>query len=225
MSDYSGREPCPYRILDDVGGAFAMGAVGGSIWHSIKGFRNSPRGAQLRGGLELCKARAPVVGGNFAVWGGLFACFDCTLAATRHKEDPWNSILAGAATGGTLAIRAGPKAVAKNAAIGGVLLALIEGLTVFITKLTAPAPLKKEDFEQHDPTAPPIQPSLLPPVSMPTYEGMQDFFTSSDSDAGGVEAPQLDLMGDIGSSSETEIESAPARRGGLMGRLFSMAGR
>ena len=130
MSDYSGREPCPYRILDDVGGAFAMGAVGGSIWHSIKGFRNSPvrspsrcaawfvrssdawlrpataqRGAQLRGGLELCKARAPVVGGNFAVWGGLFACFDCTLAATRHKEDPWNSILAGAATGGTLAIR------------------------------------------------------------------------------------------------------------------------
>lgn len=31
--------------------------------------------------------------------------------------------------------KAGPKAVAKNAAIGGVLLALIEGLTVFITKV------------------------------------------------------------------------------------------
>ena len=131
MGEYSGREPCPYRIVDDVGGAFAMGAVGGSIWHSIKGFRNSPvrarargarstsfslafdpvhsapaqRGDQFRGAIDLCKARAPVVGGNFAVWGGLFACFDCTLTAVRHKEDPWNSILAGAATGGTLAVR------------------------------------------------------------------------------------------------------------------------
>ena len=130
---------------------------------------------------------------------------------------------------------AGPKAVAKNAAIGGVLLALIEGLTVLITKArhgkladipgggagprmralrgvvscnnqwTAPAPLKKEDFEhgaqaylspesrkgerrrrRHaysvtsppipslaDPTEPPLQPGLLPPISMPTYEGVQ----------------------------------------------------
>ena len=33
-----------------------------------------------------------------------------------------------------MARAAGPKAVAKNAAIGGVLLALIEGLTVLITK-------------------------------------------------------------------------------------------
>ena len=130
MGEYSGREPACH-IVDDVGGAFAMGAVGGSIWHSIKGFRNSPvrarargarstsfslafdpvhsapaqRGDQFRGAIDLCKARAPVVGGNFAVWGGLFACFDCTLTAVRHKEDPWNSILAGAATGGTLAIR------------------------------------------------------------------------------------------------------------------------
>ena len=23
----SGREPCPYRILDDIGGAFAMGTT------------------------------------------------------------------------------------------------------------------------------------------------------------------------------------------------------
>jgi hypothetical protein len=37
------RDPCPYVILNDFGGAFAMGAVGGSIWHGIKGARNSPR--------------------------------------------------------------------------------------------------------------------------------------------------------------------------------------
>jgi hypothetical protein len=33
----------PYVILNDFGGAFAMGAIGGGIWHGIKGARNSPR--------------------------------------------------------------------------------------------------------------------------------------------------------------------------------------
>ena len=48
-----GREPCPYRILGDIGGAFGMGAVGGGIWHLVKGTKNSPSGARLRGGLEV----------------------------------------------------------------------------------------------------------------------------------------------------------------------------
>lgn len=34
------------------------------------------------------------------MWGGLFSTFDCTLVAVRKKEDPWNSIAAGAMTGG-----------------------------------------------------------------------------------------------------------------------------
>jgi hypothetical protein len=33
----------PWVILNDFGGAFAMGAIGGGIWHGIKGARNSPR--------------------------------------------------------------------------------------------------------------------------------------------------------------------------------------
>lgn len=107
MGEFSGREPCPARILDDIGGAFSMGAVGGSIWHSVKGFRNSPKGwsNSFKGSLEAVKARGPVVGGNFAVWGALFASFDCSFAALRHKEDPWNSIMSGAATGAVLAAR------------------------------------------------------------------------------------------------------------------------
>ena len=36
------REPCPWRIWSDCGGAFAMGTVGGSLFHGFKGFRNSP---------------------------------------------------------------------------------------------------------------------------------------------------------------------------------------
>ena len=32
----------PYRIVDDCGGAFAMGAIGGGIFSFVKGWRNSP---------------------------------------------------------------------------------------------------------------------------------------------------------------------------------------
>lgn len=88
MGDYQGREPCPARILDDIGGAFAMGVVGGGIWHSVKGFRNAPRGwsNRLYYAVDAVKARSPVTGGSFATWGALFAAFDCTFAAVRHKE-------------------------------------------------------------------------------------------------------------------------------------------
>lgn len=82
--------------------------------------------------------RAPTLGGNFAVWGGLFATFDCTYAYLRRREDPWNAIASGATTGGILAARAGWKAMGKNAIIGGVLLAMIEGMGVMMQKMLAP---------------------------------------------------------------------------------------
>ena len=152
-----GRDPCPWRILDDVGGAFAMGAVGGSIWHAVKGWRNSPRGERIVGMTTAIKTRAPVLGGNFAVWGGLFSTFDCTLAAIRRKEDPWNSIMSGAITGGVLVARAGRAQMIKNAVIGGVLLALIEGLGIVINNHFAAAP--EPSFEQgyvEQATPPPV---------------------------------------------------------------------
>ena len=40
MEEYA-REPCPWRIVDDCGGAFAMGAIGGTVFHSIKGMNDS----------------------------------------------------------------------------------------------------------------------------------------------------------------------------------------
>ena len=95
----------PYVILNDFGGAFAMGAIGGGIWHGIKGARNSPRGERLGGSLSAIKARAPVLGGNFGVWGGLFSTYDCAVKGYRQKEDPWNAIIAGFMTGGSLAVR------------------------------------------------------------------------------------------------------------------------
>ena len=74
------------------------------------------------------------------------------LVAVRRKEDPWNSIAAGALTGGFLQLRTGPASAAKSAAFGGVLLAMIEGLGILLTKMTAPPP------------APPML-DVAPPVS------------------------------------------------------------
>lgn len=165
QSGMADREPCPWRIVDDVGGAFCMGNIGGGLWHSIKGARMAPAGARLAGSLSSVQARAPVLGGQFAVWGGLFACCDCTLTAVRQKEDPWNSIISGAATGGLLAARAGPRAMASAAAVGGVLLALIEGMGIMFTKMTAP-PSPDDMLAQQamDPTAPPTAGGLFPSI-------------------------------------------------------------
>jgi len=117
-----------------------MGAVGGGVFYGFGGWRNSPKGERLLGMTTAIKARAPVLGGNFAVWGLLFASFDCSFAAIRRKEDPWNSIAAGAATGGILTARMGLKAMGKSALVGGCLLALIEGLSILVSQKLSEVP-------------------------------------------------------------------------------------
>lgn len=94
-------------------------------------------GERRIGAITAIKARAPVLGGNFGVWGGLFSTFDCAVKGIRKKEDPYNAIIAGFFTGGSLAIRGGYKA-ARNGAIGcAVLLAVIEGVGIGFQKLMA----------------------------------------------------------------------------------------
>jgi len=175
--------PCPHRTLDDMGSAFAMGCVGGAVWHFAKGWRNSPRGDRIRGAYQTMALRAPTLGGNFAVWGGLFSTYDCAFAGLRKREDPWNAIAAGAATGGTLAARAGLKAMGKNALIGGILLAMIEGLGVAIGKMTG--------------AQQPQQPVLQPPILPPDRTGAPQPLTLQLTDASGGAA-----VSDWNSSSE-----------------------
>jgi len=183
------QPPCPARIIDDTGGAFAMGAIGGSAYYGFKGYRNAPKGARLAGSLSMIKLRAPVIGGNFAVWGFLFSTFDCTYAHLRKRDDPWNSIMSGATTGGILALRAGWKATATNAVIGGVLLALIEGMGYGIQRM-----LPQPEHQQQTSVPPPLRhsnsidaapSSSVPPVSrralIPLSEQMdEESLTSQD---------------------------------------------
>jgi hypothetical protein len=39
--------------LDDIGGAFGMGALGGGLWHTYRGLKNSPKGYKLVGTLDV----------------------------------------------------------------------------------------------------------------------------------------------------------------------------
>ena len=101
------------------------------------------------------------------MWGGLFSTIDCGLVRLRGKEDPWNSITSGALTGAVLAARSecpnprpqplhpalpvltalhfphpllspgGPLAMVGSAMMGGILLALIEGVGIHLTRYTA----------------------------------------------------------------------------------------
>lgn len=87
--------------------------------------------------ITAIKARAPVLGGNFGVWGGMFSTFDCAVKGVRQKEDPWNAIIAGFFTGGALAVRGGPRAI-RNGAIGcAILLAVIEGVGIGFQRMMA----------------------------------------------------------------------------------------
>eukprot|EP00041_Stephanoeca_diplocostata_P029885 m.890763 g.890763 ORF g.890763 m.890763 type:complete len:215 (-) comp23652_c1_seq15:168-812(-) len=152
------REPCPWRVVEDAGSAFAMGSIGGSIYHAIKGWNNSPRQKRLMGMMESVRMRAPALGGSFAVWGFMFSSFDCSLMAIRDVDDPYNAIASGFLTGGTLAIRNGPRAALVSATFGGVILAFIEGLGIYF---------KNQVHEQQTPVMPDLPADPLGPMPLP----------------------------------------------------------
>ncbi|XP_012912986.1 mitochondrial import inner membrane translocase subunit Tim17-B isoform X1 [Mustela erminea] len=125
---------------------------------------------RMRGSVNAVRIRAPQIGGSFAVWGGLFSTIDCGLVRLRGKEDPWNSITSGALTGAVLAARSGPLAMVGSAMMGGILLALIEGVGILLTRYTA------QQFRN----APPFleDPSQLPPkegTPAPGYPSYQQY--------------------------------------------------
>ena len=152
-----------------MGGGFLLGSVGGGLFHFVKGYRNAPLGQRMSGAFSAARLRAPVLGGNFGVWGGLFSVFDCSLAAIRRREDSWNAIIAGFLTGGTLAVRAGPKAMLSNAVGGAVILALIEGGMQIVQKTIVKAQMAQMyggKAVQVDKLDPPIPPGFQSRASM-----------------------------------------------------------
>ena len=107
------------------------------------------------------KARAPVTGGNFGIWGGMFSTFDCAVKGWRQKDDAWNAIISGFMTGGCLALRSmlhliqrplchhsvycsyhvhvtgGPRTALGSAIMCGILLGVFEGVGVLFNRVTS----------------------------------------------------------------------------------------
>ena len=81
---------CPHRIIDDVGSGFGLGLLLGSIWNFGKGTLLSPAKERLWGGVMLLKRRAPIIGGNFAAWMGLFGFWQCALLYATGKDTHLN---------------------------------------------------------------------------------------------------------------------------------------
>jgi len=159
MGSLTDREcPCPGRILTDTGSAFAIGAVGASFFHFVKGLRNAPTGARFTGGLEAVRMNAPRIGSNFAVWGGLYSVCDCTLVYVRQKEDPWNSILSGAATGGILSLRQGFRSVIRSSMHGAIFFALVNGAII--------------TTQQSQPLSTPVDVPAVTPVEISSSEAI-----------------------------------------------------
>lgn len=75
--------------------------------------------------------------------------FDCTLVAVRRKEDPWNSIAAGALTGGVLQLRTGLQSAARSAAFGGVLLVCVQVVLVCVVDAHCFLAVVARFFQQH----------------------------------------------------------------------------
>lgn len=116
------------------------------------------QGERFVGAVSSIKARAPVTGGNFGIWGGMFSTFDCAVKGWRQKEDAWNAIISGFMTGGCLALRSmlhliqvailscrsdhvhakgGPRTALSSAIMCGILLGVFEGVGVLFNRVTS----------------------------------------------------------------------------------------
>ncbi len=79
-----GREPCPDRILDDIGGAFGMGALGGGCWHMYPGLKNSPKGYKIAGALDVSWHPTHAASSNVA---GSSQSNGVTVYSTSNAQD------------------------------------------------------------------------------------------------------------------------------------------
>ncbi|XP_062195270.1 mitochondrial import inner membrane translocase subunit TIM17-3-like [Phragmites australis] len=116
------------RFIDFVGDGFLLGAAGGSTFHFIRGLRSSPNGGRLAGGAQAVRANGPRVAGLLGAYSAVFCSFETAISLARRREDPWNSIAAGAASTGLLNMRRGASAAALSALLGTTVVVVALGL-------------------------------------------------------------------------------------------------
>lgn len=102
---------CPNWVIDDVGSGFGLGLLLGSMWNFMKGAYSSPSKERIWSGVLMAKRKAPIYGGNFASWMGLFGFWQCSFLYLTDNDSHMNQILAGAFTGGMVNLKGGFKQV------------------------------------------------------------------------------------------------------------------
>ena len=125
---------CPHRVIDDIGSGFGLGTTLGAIWYMMKGAYNSPKRERLWNGIKLVKKRAPILGGNFAAWMGLFGFFQCVMVDLTHHDSHINQVVAGGLTGGIINLRGGYKYFLRGALGGAVFIGVFNIVEIFMMK-------------------------------------------------------------------------------------------
>ncbi|XP_062195068.1 mitochondrial import inner membrane translocase subunit TIM17-1-like [Phragmites australis] len=119
-----------HGVIDFVGDAFVLGAVGGSAFHFARGFRRGSPGG-LAGAVGAVRANAPRIAGKFGAYCAVFSAIESAVSFARRREDSWSSIAAGAATWGLHALHRGAPApaAARSALLGASGVAVVLGVT------------------------------------------------------------------------------------------------
>lgn len=132
-----------YRLIQDVGLAYVMGAGGSSVFYLLRGLRNSPSGGRLAGAVRAVGTNVPLFAAGCVAYSAMFCAAEAVVSHARQRnQDHWDAIAAGAAASGLFRIDRGAAAAARNTLFGATLFA---GTTVlalsacrFISRLLAP---------------------------------------------------------------------------------------
>ncbi|XP_062213721.1 mitochondrial import inner membrane translocase subunit TIM17-3-like [Phragmites australis] len=127
---YGGIPDLRWRLFHEVGWGFLIGGGCGSSLHFLRGLRNWPSGGRLVGAAHDLRVNAPRVAGSWGAFFGISCAFESAMSLARRKEDPWNSVAAGAATWGLLDARLGARAAARSVILGATVVALFQGVYI-----------------------------------------------------------------------------------------------
>ena len=82
----------------------------------------------------LAKRRAPISGGNFAAWMGLFGFWQCAFLYVTGHDSHLNQIGAGAITGAMVNMRGGYRFAFRGFTTGAVFIGVFNVIEILMTK-------------------------------------------------------------------------------------------
>ncbi len=82
----------------------------------------------------LAKKRAPISGGNFAAWMGLFGFWQCAMLYITGHDNHLNQVIAGGLTGGMVNIRGGLRYAQRGLITGAIFIGVFNVIEIFTTK-------------------------------------------------------------------------------------------